>query len=129
MANRLSTVLNSPSWGFWVSLIGSLIGLLGLYAAFHEKQASLRFEITGESNVLDIRQSLPDLQVSFQGEDIQRQNLNLRIITLRITNDGEVDILQPSYDQTEPWGFQLTGGRIIELRPVFSQSQYLTSKI
>jgi hypothetical protein len=132
MAIRSSRFFANPVWNFWgvvIGVIGVIVGLLGVYAGFHQREAGLRLDIVGESDVLDIRQSLPDLQVMFQGEDIQRQDLNLRIITLRITNDGEVDIVQSLYDQFQPWGFELTSGRIIEMRSVVSPSEYLKSSV
>src|SRR5947209_1452323 len=116
-------------WGVVIGLIGLLLGAVGLYAAFHVKQPNIRFEIAAEANVLDIRQTLSNLQIFFEGQDIQQNNLNLRIMTLHVVNDGEIDILQTQYDQTQPFGFKLTTGRIIELRRPISPSPYIASAL
>ena len=115
------------------TLIGVLaaiaFGVVGLYSVFHESKPDISFEIVSEVNVLDVRKPLKDLAISFRGEDIQEKNLNLRIFTIRIENTGQVDILQNHYDVDDVWGFRVQNGKIIEVRLLYSNSDYLKSKL
>tara|TARA_B000000460_G_scaffold60603_1_gene40769 strand:- start:991 stop:1935 length:945 start_codon:yes stop_codon:yes gene_type:complete len=88
----------------------------------------MTYEILRETDVLDVRTPLKDLQITFQNDDIQAENLNLRIYAMRVTNNGETDILQTQYDQDQIWGLQVVDGRIIESRIIQSSSEYLRSK-
>jgi hypothetical protein len=79
--------------------------------------------------VLDVHEPLSDLTISFQGEDIQEKNLNLRIITVRIENSGNVNILQSHYDINDIWGIQVKNGEIIRVNLIDSNSEYLKSNL
>ena len=93
-----------------------------------EPNPKMTYEILREIDVLDVRTPVEDLQITFQNEDIQGENLNLRIYAMRVVNNGEVDILQTEYDQDEIWGLQVIDGRVIEARLVESSSAYLGAK-
>ena len=93
-----------------------------------EPDPKMTYEILREIDVLDVRTPVEDLQITFQDEDIQGENLNLRIYAMRVVNNGEVDILQTQYDQDEVWGLQVVNGRVIEARLVESSSSYLSNK-
>lgn len=117
-------------WG----LIGGILGLIGLlvgvyFSMYYEKKAAVIYEIINEANILDVRQPLSDLNISFRGEDIQKKNLNLRIFTINIKNDGLTDILQNQYDVKEPWGLKVNNGKVIEIRLTNSNSEYLKKSI
>ena len=113
----------------WLSLLltatALVIGLMQLQSP--ETQVSI---VSGnQTNVLDIHQPLRDLTISFRGKDIQEENLNLQILTLRVENTGKVNILQSYYDQNDVWGFGVTTGEIIEVRLANSNSDYIVSHL
>ena len=103
-------------WGLLGIVISMIFGFFGLYSIFHENKPNISFKITNEANILDLHKPLEELSISFQGEDIQKKNLNLRILTIKIENDGKVNILQNFYDSEDIWGFQVKNGKIIEVR-------------
>lgn len=94
----------------------------------NEPNPKLTYEILRETDVLDVRTPVEDLQITFQNQDIQGENLNLRIYAMRVVNNGQVDILQPQYDQDEVWGLQVIDGRVIEARLTDAGSSYLSTK-
>lgn len=118
-----------PRWSFFGVLIAVGLGALAVYSFFLERTPRVSMDITSEANVLDVHRPLDDLTISFQGEDIEQNNLNLRIFTLRVENDGGVDVLQGHYDQNQSWGLQVPNGRVIEVRLIGSNSQYLQSNV
>ena len=116
-------------WSFTGVVLAILFGLVGVYSLLHENRPNLFFEIESQSDVFDLRRPMQDLALSFRGQDVQQQNLNLRIFTVRVSNKGKVDILQNQYDQDRTWGITVTPGQIIEVRLGMSNSSYLASRI
>src|SRR5260370_2798859 len=78
---------------------------------------------------MDVRTPLKDLSILFQGQDIQKQNSNLRILGVRLVNDGDTNILENFFDSRIPWGLRIDGGRLIEARVTGSNSQYLSDNL
>jgi hypothetical protein len=107
------------------SFLGLILGVLGLYYTLGSSRTNLVIDVAGESNVLDVRTSVKDLAVLFEGRDIQQDNSNLKILTVRLANQGQVNILETYFDSRTPWGLQIDGGRIIEARVTSSNSPYL----
>ena len=105
----------------------SLALFFGL-ANLGEPDPEMTYEILRETDVLDVRTPVENLHITFQNEDIQGENLNLRIYAMRVINNGEVDILQTQFDQDETWGLQVIDGRVIEARLIEAGSGYLSTK-
>lgn len=112
-----------------IAVIGVLLTGFGLYLTLSVDKPNISLVVINDTNVLDVHEPVKDLTIEFQGEDIQKENLNLRIITLKIVNDGELDILQSHYDMNDTWGIKVTGGEIIEVRLVESNSEYIKSNL
>jgi hypothetical protein len=127
--NRLERFEAKFPWTIIGVVISILFGLVGVYSLLHERKAEVFVEILNESNILDIRQPIKDLQITFQGEDIQQKNLNLKIISVRLSNAGGIDILQSYYDTSEDWGIGIKSGRIVEARISSTNSSYLSTNL
>jgi len=122
----LSKLENRVYWGTVGTLLTIAFGIMGLYAYFHERKPSIQVEVVGESNVLDLHKPLENLTIYFDKEDIQKKSLNLRIINLQISNNGEIDILQSHFDQKTRWGIKISSGKIInDARIINTNSEYL----
>jgi hypothetical protein len=125
LATRLLAIERRFAWGFIGFVVGTSLGVAGLYFTLKEKEAQLSYELIGRSNVLDVHQPLADLSVFFKGEDIQKNNLNLQILRLRIWNEGDASVLQSMYDSNELWGLSIRPGRALEARLAGASSVYL----
>ena len=120
---------------FWLATItvaslgvGILSVLLTLFS-LKDPEPGVTFETISDTNVLDLRRPLQDLSIDFRGKNIEKQNLNLRIITINIVNSGEVNILPSHYDIGDEWGVQFRDAEVIEARLVDTNSEYLKSKV
>jgi len=111
------------------SFLSLVIGLVALYYTVRRTRTNLVVDVTSESNVMDVRTPLKDLSILFQGQDIQKQNSNLRILGVRFVNDGDTNILENFFDSRIPWGLGIDGGRLIEARVTGSNSQYLSDNL
>lgn len=108
------------------SLVAILSIIFGFYAYFHEKKPDIQFTIIGDPNVFDVYKSVSDLEVYFQGKNVEKENLNLKVYTIKVENNGESDILKSLYDDNLPWGFSIENGDVVnEVRIVRSNSPYL----
>jgi hypothetical protein len=63
-------------------------------------------DIAADSNVL--RHPIPDLATLFQNRDIEKDNSNLTILTIRVINDGEANIHDNDFDSPMGFGLQET---------------------
>jgi hypothetical protein len=112
-------------------IFGLLIGMTSIYVDFFRKtNPVIKFEILSNASVLDIREDVSKLFLTFEGRDIRLSKENLRIITLKISNKGSVNILKNMYDDKAPFGFSLTTGRIVEIPKLLEASNsYLKNNL
>ncbi len=121
-AKRLKYLLSA-------SFLSLILGLFALYYTLRGSRTNLVVDVAAESNVLDVRTQVKQLAVLFQGQDIQQENANLKILVVRIVNEGEVNILENHFDSRLPWGIDIQGGRVIEVRITGSNSRYLAENL
>ena len=124
--------LRLDNWTIILTIVSLGVGILGAvlaYFALRQPEPEVLFETISDTNVLDVRRPLQDLSINFRGQDVQEQNLNLRIMTINIVNSGEIDILPNHYDNDDDWGIKFNDGEVIEARLIDTNSDYLQSKI
>ena len=121
----------SNLWGKLVSgtVIGILLSVAGLYYELHGNYVHMSMDIATESNVLDVKHPIPDLSILFQGKDIEEEKANLKLLTVRVVNDGAVNIHEDDYDSKMPFGLLLEGGRVVRAQVVGANSPYLGDNI
>lgn len=98
-----------------------------IYTGLIKKNApDLIFEILSNANVLDVHESIGSLDILYKGSSLNRNNQSLRIVVLRVVNNGDQAILPSYYDPDDPIGFKILSGQIVE-RPIIleAQSSYL----
>ena len=124
--------LRLNTWLVILAIAGLGVGIPALvltYLALKQPEPGVLIETISDTNVLDLRRPLQDLSINFRGQDVQEQNLNLKIITINVLNNGEVDILINHYDYEDDWGIKFENGEVIEARLIDTNSDYLRSKI
>lgn len=127
--NYLAWKVSHKNINMFLTILAILIAIYGIYLAQNANNSEISFEIINDVNVLDVHKSVRNLTISFQGEDLQDRNLNLRIVTIRFKNSGNVHILQGDYDIDGIWGFQVRDGEVVEVRMVGSNCDYLMSNL
>ncbi len=102
------------AWSFLGVLLALLFGGIMIQREFFaDSVPRLRYDILTSTPVLDVREDVSKLSVLFDGIDIRQQKKSLRVITVRVVNDSQKDILKGYYDEDEPLGLRLSTGRII----------------
>ena len=107
------------------SFIGIIIGLVGLYYELRERQTHLTVDVTAETNVLDIVHPIPDLTILFQGHDIEKQRANLKVLSIRLVNDGQTNIHEDDFDSRMPFGLRIEGVVVVRAQVTGASSSYL----
>src|SRR5260370_7896320 len=95
------------------SFLSLVIGLVALYYTVRRTRTNLVVDVTSESNVMDVRTPLKDLSILFQGQDIQKQNSNLRILGVPLVNHRHTNILKNFSATRIPLGLRLHVVRLI----------------
>lgn len=107
----------------------ALIAILGIYGTFiYEKKPEINLEIISNASVLDVHETLSKLVVTYAGTNLKEQNQNLYLVTVRIRNGGNADIVKSDFDEGEPLGFRFTTGTILE-KPTIIADKYLIKNL
>ena len=118
------------AWGIIGTTISIITFLLGYYFSNQEKKVQIAYEIISETNVLQINKSLNNLQILLNNQNLLQSNSNLKIIKLRIRNNGDFDIQDNQYDKKIKWGFRIVNGKIVDTVSIIdSNSEYIKKAI
>lgn len=106
-----------------LSIIGTLIGI---YAFFENKEVKLQYEITANTNVLDFNAEISKLEVTYDSTNLKKTDKNLRLLTIKVINVGDRDILKEHFDENDLVGILIKNGKLIEKPQLIeSSSKYL----
>ena len=118
------------AWSFLGVLLALLFGGITIQREFFSDSGPrLRYDILTSTPVLDVREDVSKLSVLFDGVDIRQQKKSLRVITVRVVNDSQKDILKGYYDEAEPLGLRISSGRIIRSDLVTGSIPYLERQL
>lgn len=122
---RLSGI---SGWSAFTFLVGLGLALYALYFQIYGATPHITYSLTGGSDVLDVRRPVEDMAITYRGENIQVTNRNLRIMSVRVLNDGRKDILPADFD-SGVWGIRVRDCEVVAARLVDSNSAFLTQKL
>ncbi len=118
------------AWSFTGVVLALLFGAMAIYGQFFsDLNPHLRYEILANAPVIDVREDITKLSVLFDGMDIRKQKESLRVMTIRIVNDSDRDILKGYYDQNDPLGLSISGGKIIRADLLSASNAYLEKQV
>ena len=108
-----SITLRNISLAFGVLGIG--LAAVSIFLTLREPETRVTFEIISATDVLDLSRSLKDLRIEFRGQDLQEQDLNLKVVKINVANVGETHIRAGDYSNID-WGIRVVGGQVIEAK-------------
>ena len=112
--------------GLAFGVLGIVMTAVSIYLTVREPETKITFEILSATDVLDLRRALDDLRIEFRGQDLQAQDLNLRVVKINVINSGETHIRTDDYSDTD-WGITIKGGQVIEAKVDRSDAANLIS--
>lgn len=104
--------------------------ILGIYSYFEKKNVLLQYEVLTNTNVLDINANVSKLDILYDSISLKKKKQNLRVVTIRLVNRGQVDVLKDFFDDNSPLGVKIVGGEIVESPELIeASSDYLSKNI
>lgn len=130
----ITTYINQLDKRYAWSLLGFVFavvfGALSIYTEFiRDRHPQLRFEIVSDASVLDVRERLGNLEILYDGVDIQKAQKSLRVIVFRVVNEGPDDVLRGHYDERSPFGFRVLNGSLVRAEVIGSSNNYLKENL
>ncbi|HPG41618.1 MAG TPA: hypothetical protein PLP19_19705 [bacterium] len=116
---------------FFVSFVGFIGAIITIYSYFiQQRNTKLHYEIISNTNILDIKADASQFDILYDGKSLKATNENVRIISFRVINVGNTDILKTFYDDNDPLGFCITDGILLKKPEIYETSnQYLKDNL
>ena len=113
--------------GFFLAIV---FGAISIYTTFFfERKPDLKLIVLGNTTVYDIREDVPKLDILFDNSSIKQSGQTLSIITAKIINDGSQGITKSSYDDSDPLGFVVEPGKLINAEVLDASDPYLKKNL
>lgn len=111
------------AWSFFGFLLAIIFGGIAIYTSFlQDKNPKLEYLVEGKTPVLDLREDIKNLDILYKGINIKEQDKNLSIVTLRVINNSDVNILKGFYDDLSPLQIWVENADIVDKPQVISTS-------
>lgn len=111
-------------WSFSGFVLAVIFGALSVYLGFFKKSSpDLDYIITSNSAVLDVKEELGKLDILYRGESLNEKSQELRFMTIKVINNGDMAITEGSYDSSLPIGFSIINGVLAEEASLIDFSQ------
>jgi hypothetical protein len=115
------------SWSFLGFVLAIIFGSITVYSEFIKKNSpGISYELLSNANVLDVKETVGSLDILYKGNSLSHSGQSLKIMTLKVSNDGDQAILPNYYDPVDLIGFKVIGGSIVDgPRLLDASSSYL----
>ena len=99
------------------------------FGVHYEKKTNLEYEIMSAIELFDMNQEISNFEIKVDSINIQKSKQNIRVISLKIINNGNKDISLDLYDN-DNFGIKIINGKIIESPKVLNcKSDFLKEKL
>ncbi|OAH99026.1 hypothetical protein [Methylomonas methanica] len=130
MFNSLVAIVNNPKVNAAITIIGLVIGGIGLLLTFYyTKKTDIVYQLISDSYVIEIKEKISKLDVLYDGRSLKASNQTLRMIVFSVTNSGENTIRIGDYDQKLPLGVSFDNGEILEEPKISGSKEYFSEKL
>lgn len=116
------------NWIGWSSL-GALMGIIALFLTIDFKKTDVRIFILSDTNLVDIKSPLNDLQILYNGKDLIKEHLNLHLYRIQVQNTGNTILLKDDFDNNDLWGIHVSAGNIVKIGEADSDSSYIRKNL
>lgn len=114
------------AWSFFGFLLAVFFGGLTLYNEFIKNpNPALTVQILSDTNVLDVRENIPELKIIYGDVDIKNLNQTLSVLVFRVQNLGGAAILNSYYDEKAVPSVILNAGKFVKVEQLAATNDYL----
>lgn len=104
---------------FLLSIIGLVISTGWALTTYFYPSSQNPNLIYYQKNVFDaitLDQPIDNLTLCFNGDDIRKNGLNIKVFTLKMINDGKSAIRENDYSKNIPFGIEVKNGKVIGVK-------------
>lgn len=112
------------NWIGWSSF-GALIGIIALFLTIDFKKTDVHMFILSDTNLVDVKSPLNDLQILYNGKDLIKEHLNLHLYRVQVQNTGGTILLKDDFDNNDLWGIHVSTGNIVKIGEPESELSYI----
>jgi hypothetical protein len=127
LLKQLWDLVTSKSAAFVLAAVGIGVGVYGIW--FYRASAAISFEVVSDTKVLDIHESIGKLDVIYDGQSLKATNKELRVLQITLANRGRADITKDAFDSSDPLGFEIPRGAILEPPLITGSTKYLSKHV
>lgn len=111
------------------TILSVVLGVVSIWLYFYKEAPKLEVEILSANSLFSVNETVPQMQIRIDSVDLQKQNKNITIYSLRIANNGSKNISLYDFD-TGDIGIRINGGSIIETPSITDcSSDYIVHKV
>lgn len=123
---KLAMVEKKFAWSFLGFILAAIFGGIALYTEFLRKDNPvITYEILSNTKILDVKEDVTGLSISYSGEDIRKARKTLSVLLIKIGNEGRSPILKSYYDNNSPLGLSINQGEVIKAEITAGTTDYL----
>ena len=94
------------SWSFWGTIITSLaLGLTIWIYLIQKENLDVKLYLLTKTDLIEESGNLGKVKILYDSTDISELNQNIQLLTVKIVNEGNVDVLKGMFDEDFPLGF------------------------
>lgn len=124
--NDFAQIDRKFAWSFLGFVLAAIFGGIAVYTEFiRDTSPVLRYELTGNTKILDVKEDVAGLSIIYNNEEIRKSKKTLSVVTVKVINDGRSAILKSFYDPASPLGITIGSGQIIKAEIIDSSTPYL----
>jgi hypothetical protein len=116
------------AWSFLGFVLAVFFGGITIYNEFIKNpNPSLSVQILSDTNVLDVRENVPELKIVYDDVDIKSLSQTLSVVVFKVQNLGGAPLLNSYYEEKAVPTLTLTSGKFIKVEQVGTTNDYLTT--
>lgn len=129
--NKIKNLDKRFSWSF----MGFLVGIIGIAFAiytiyYYQEKPNIEYYQLTNTSVFDLKENVSKLDVIYDSTSIKKNKQSLRVVTIKILNNGNEDLGPQHYDKTVPLGLKISEGVIVETPQIIETSnEYIEDRL
>lgn len=124
--SNIASIDRKFAWSFFGFVLAVFFGGLTLYNEFvKDPNPALSIQILSDTNVLDVRENIPELKIVYGDVDIKSLGQTLSVVVFKVQNLGGAPILGTYYESNAVPRLNLRSGKYIKVEQVGATNDYL----
>ncbi|MFY0683286.1 MAG: hypothetical protein JXR20_01940 [Balneola sp.] len=105
--------------------LAALAIIIAIYSFYKSDQASLKYEILLNQEIIDVKEEVDNLNVLYDSINVIEDNFQISSIIIRVINDGNKSLTTNLYDQNFLPGIEFENSRILSFSIPRASNEYL----